>query len=270
MTITKSIASSTIDPLQKSMIYTPVEDVGGDKTIIANTRAFTLTGINNILTRNVPITASTGSFTLTGIDATLTPPEQTEGMYFDGAATYVHVDNMRADDTLQAGDYLGACTIEAEIYVVSTASTQILWSLGTVAYRFGIVSGNWYINGTGTGVAASTGKHDIKITFDASGNATQLHVDNVSVWSGSISAVTDGWGSKFYIGCRPATADGTPGLFFEGGISNFRLSGSSVENFAFYGYADADLNWADQSSDGNDGTVNNADGVINTTTGTIT
>lgn len=37
MTITKSIASSTIDPLQKSMIYTPVvEDVGGDKTIIAN------------------------------------------------------------------------------------------------------------------------------------------------------------------------------------------------------------------------------------------
>ena len=164
-------------------------------------------------------------------------------MYFDGVDDWISVTGMTA--TL---DYFGSCTIQSYLYVEDTSSSQVAWSLGTGGYRLLAFGGQWWLNTTNTGVSVSGGLNHVSVDFDSSGQATELRIDGVTVWTGT-AAVAGFSNTTFSIG-RSAS-----GAYFKGLIYDFSISGSSVKNFAFNGYGNTDADWTDQVGS-NDGTVN--------------
>ena len=143
-------------------------------------------------------------------------------------------------------DYFGACTISADIYIEDETATEVVFALGTAAYRLLFNAGFWNVNALSTAVAVVAGLQTVAVTYDASGNGTALSINGVEVWTGSNSggAAT----TSFYLGSR---FSGTSGLFFTGLIYNFAITGSSVKNFAYTGLGNDP--WADTIGS-NDGT----------------
>lgn len=164
-------------------------------------------------------------------------------MYFDGSNDFVRVSGMTA-----AADYFGACTIQATVYVEEPSATRVLWSLGSDCYRIYTTGGNWTLNGaTNTSVAVTSGLFTVAVDFDSSGQAVELRINGNTEWTGTapqgISPLT-----VFDIGARAA------GLFWNGLIYDFSISGSAVKNFSFNGYGNTNADWEDQVGS-NDGTV---------------
>jgi len=169
-------------------------------------------------------------------------------MYFDGVDDYVSVAGMTASN-----NYFGACTISATIYVQDVSTAQVVWSLGGSCYRLYINAGVWILNAaTSTSVPVVTGLQTVSVTFNASGEATAFSTTAGGSWTGTAPA----GGSPltvFLIGTRNAGAG--VGLFFNGLIYDFSITGSSVKNFAFNGYGNTNADWEDQVGS-NNGTVN--------------
>jgi len=163
-------------------------------------------------------------------------------MYFDGAGTRV---NLTIGDG--SGNYFGGCTISATVYVADPSATLVVCSYGGAAYRIITTGGLWGLAGTTTGASVTGGLQDVSADFDASGGATALRIDGITVWTGSGAP---GVGNTvFQIGARNS------GLSWKGLIYDFSLSGSTVKNFAFNGYGNTDADWVDTTGGGNDGTV---------------
>jgi len=162
---------------------------------------------------------------------------------FDAVDDYVETTGM-----VSVVDYFGSCTISADIYVGDTSSTQVVWSLGSSAYRLLLVSGEWNLgDGTVTGVSVESGFQNVSVTFNLSGYAISFRIDEIEVWTGT--AVSSGSGTSFYLGARLST---TVGLFFNGLIYNFEIADSSVKNFAYTGRGATPF---DDTIGSNDGTV---------------
>jgi len=163
-------------------------------------------------------------------------------MYFDGAGTRV---NLTIGDG--SGNYFGGCTISATVYVADPSATLVVCSYGGAAYRIITTGALWGLAGTTTGASVTGGIQDVSADFDASGGATALRIDGITVWTGSGAP---GVGNTvFQIGARNS------GLSWKGLIYDFSLSGSTVKNFAFNGYGNTDADWVDTTGGGNDGTV---------------
>jgi len=169
-------------------------------------------------------------------------------MQFDGTDDYITVSGMTA-----AGDYFGACTIQAEIYLDTPSGTNCVWSLGGAAYRLTTFSNKWYINNTNTAVSTTGGKQTVAVDFDASGQGTELRINGITVWTGTVAASTAT--TLFYVGARDGGLD-----TFQGLIYDFSITGSAVKNFAFNGYGNTNADWTDQVGS-NDGTVNGSPSI---------
>jgi len=167
-------------------------------------------------------------------------------MYFDGVNDYVSVAGMGA-----SGSYFGACTITATVNFDDPSARGVLCSLGTSAYRVFAEGGTWRVNSSDTLVSVPSGIHTVSVDFNSSGQATELRIDGVTEWTGTISAGATAV-DVFYVGGRES--GGSVGLLFKGLIYDFSLSGSSVKNFAFNGYGNTNADWEDQVGS-NDGTV---------------
>jgi hypothetical protein len=167
-------------------------------------------------------------------------------MQFDGVNDYVTVAGM-VDTT----NYFSSCTITANIFVETiTGLNQVIWSLGASCYRLIInTAGIWNVNASSTGVVAVAGPQKVSVTYDSSGNATSLLINDVVVWTGLVVPGGNGT-TTFSIGARQS---GTFGLFFSGYIYDFSITNSSVKNFSFNG--DTNINWIDTTLAGNNGVV---------------
>lgn len=169
-----------------------------------------------------------------------------EYLRFDGVDDYVIVPGMTASN-----DYFEACTIEASFhYPENVIGARALWGLGFDCYSCYINSGNnVFLNGATTSYILTRGQtYRISVDYNSSGAATNLRINGVEVWSGTLSAGSSP-NTSFYIGSY---------TFFNyiGLIYNFSLSGSSVKNFAFKGYGFTP--WVDTTGGGNNGTENGA------------
>jgi hypothetical protein len=169
-------------------------------------------------------------------------------MEFDGVDDYVQVDGMGTGN-----DYFGACTIQATIVLDNSSDNQVFWSLGSTAYRIQIFSGNWYLNGVSVAAVENVGVPQVvAVTYSASGQATELTVDGVSKWTGTVAAGTNGQ-TWFRVGYGTS-------LHPKGLIYDVSVSGSAVKNFTLNGYGITDSDWEDQVGS-NDGTVNGSPAI---------
>jgi hypothetical protein len=147
--------------------------------------------------------------------------------WFNGTNAYVETTGMTA-----AADYFGACTISSWIFVEDTASTQVVWTLGSANYRLIMLAGNWGISGVNDiGVAVTAGWQKVAVDFNSSGAGVSFSINEVEVWTGD-TGVSPASTNTFSLGARESTGYG---LFFKGSISGFAITGSSVKNFAYTG-----------------------------------
>ena len=162
--------------------------------------------------------------------------------WFNGTNAYVSVAGMTATT-----NYFGACTISADIYIKDASATATICALGSDAYRILISAGTWRLNSaTNTAVSVVAGINQVSVDFNSAGSAVSLSINSVEVWTGT--ATSSSSATTFLLGARtPAT----PGLFWDGTISNFSLSGSLEKNFAYTGLGNDP--WADTIGS-NDGT----------------
>lgn len=174
-------------------------------------------------------------------------------MYFDGTDDYISVSGMTA-----AVDYFGACTISAKVYIEDAAGDQVIFVLGTSAYRLFTSGGTYRFNSaTDTGVSVAVGYHEISAEFNSSGQATSLTIDGVEEWTGT--APPGGLATTvFYLGARDSSG---LGVFFQGSIWDFAITGSAVKNFSFNGYGNTNADWVDQVGS-NSGTVNGSPSLL--------
>jgi hypothetical protein len=146
--------------------------------------------------------------------------------WFNGTNAYVSVAGMTATT-----NYFGACAISADIYIKDASATATICALGSDAYRILISAGTWRLNSaTNTAVSVVAGINQVSVDFNSAGSAVSLSINGAEVWTGT--ATSSSSATTFLLGARtPAT----PGLFWDGTISNFSLSGSLEKNFAYTG-----------------------------------
>jgi hypothetical protein len=180
-----------------------------------------------------------------GISATLD-----DKMWFDGVNDYVSYNTGST-----ASSHFGSCTMSAYIIFNDLSSTQSIWSHGASSNRIYINSGNIRCNAdTTTLFTPSAGiLYLIEADFNASGELTEFRVDGNVEYSGSpISVGLTSSQSNFYLGTR-ASSNNETGIYFNGIIYGFTISGSN--GLEWLGNGNTDAAWVDQIGS-NDGTVN--------------
>jgi hypothetical protein len=180
-----------------------------------------------------------------GISATLD-----DKMWFDGVNDYV---SYNTGSTVSS--HFGSCTMSAYIIFNDLSSTQSIWSHGASGNRIYMNSGNIRCNAdTTTLFNPSAGiLYLIEADFNASGELTEFRVDGNVEYSGPpISAGLISSQPNFYLGTR-ASNDNNTGIYFNGIIYGFTVSGSN--GLEWIGNGNTDAAWVDQIGS-NNGTVN--------------
>lgn len=177
-------------------------------------------------------------------------------MNFDGVGNYVSVAGMTAST-----NYFGACTITARVFVRSLSALKTVWALGASAYRLLMNDGTWRLNSsTNTGVAVTAGQQIVSVTYNSAGAAVSFRINGATVWTGTAAISGTSPTDTFYIGARDFSGIG---LFWDGGIWDFSLTGSSVKNFSFAGDGNINENWLDTVGS-NNGTVSGSPDRLST------
>lgn len=140
-------------------------------------------------------------------------------------------------------DLFRSATIKATFSVTNTGSSQILWSLGTGAYRAYVTSGmNFYISTFDTGYEIEEGRiYNVTLDHNYNGYSLNLFIDDSLVVDVlKTSSATNGY-TELSLGARQS---GTYGAYMDGLIYDFEVT----DWVKWKGYGENAYNWKDLSS----------------------